>query len=66
MSGSEYTAKLYSDRLKAIWIKVPIDADGRFDKDLQQQIARAYEKKEKVDATLKELAEHLQSISIEF
>lgn len=62
----DYTAKLYSDRLKAIWIKVPIDADGRFDKDLQQQIARAYEKKEKVDATLKELAEHLQSISIEF
>lgn len=62
----EYTAKLYAERLKALDIEVPLNSDGNLDRNMQNKIAKAYEEKESVENTLKRLAAHLQSISVEF
>jgi len=62
----EYTAKLFAERLKALEIDVPVDKTGLPDKVLQEQIAEAYERKEAVESRLKELAEHLRDVAVEF
>ncbi len=62
----DYTAKLYTERLRALEIRVPVDISGNFDRNMQENIAQAYQRKEIVERKLKQLAIHLQGISIEF
>jgi len=62
----EYTAKLYSERLKGLNIEIPLDESGSFDMYMQDKIAKAYGKRELVEQLLKEVAIHLQNVKVEF
>jgi type I restriction-modification system DNA methylase subunit len=62
----DYTAKLYTERLKSLEVQIPLDDTGEFDVLMQEQIASAYEKKEEIEKRLKLLSTHLQNISIDF
>ena len=61
-----YLAKLYQERLKALTIEIPLDGTGSFDLEMQERIAKAYQREEEINSRLQRLAEHLQSVSIEF
>lgn len=62
----DYTAKLYSERLKALRIRVPVNEQGGVDVEMQQTIAEASQAKEGVRRRLRGLSELLQSVSVDF
>jgi type I restriction-modification system DNA methylase subunit len=62
----DYTAKLYTERLKALSLQVPTDTNGSFDLAMQEQIALAYERQEQVEQQLRKFAMHMQGLSLTF
>jgi hypothetical protein len=61
----DYTAKLYQERLSSLAILVPTNKDGSLDKNLQRQMAEAFEQQEEMEKELRAVAERMRAICLE-
>ncbi|MBI2542389.1 restriction endonuclease subunit S, partial [Candidatus Woesearchaeota archaeon] len=63
-AGYKYQAKLYIKRLKTLNIRIPVDEKGKFDFDLQKQLAQEYERLAEIKKTIAKFSKEIEDTFI--